>query len=103
MAPKTFIFIALILSGVFVCNIPAACLTHSADHPGIIKENHNHNGQSAGWQIETDQTVKAPLKYPRNILYSKSPAMYACNVKGHINDGMLRLKNPVNRLSHQVV
>jgi hypothetical protein len=82
MAPKTFIFIALVLSGVFSLNTLAVCLAQSADHSEIIDENQAHKVLSTKQQIETKPVVKKPLKNRRNaIFYMSSPAMYADNME----------------------
>ncbi len=82
MAPKTFIFLALVLSGVFTINIPVVCSAQSAEGSGINIEKQVLKVLAAGPQLETKQVVKIPLKYRRNaISYISSRAMYADNTQ----------------------
>lgn len=81
MAPKTFIYIALILSGVFVFNIPATCLTQSSDNTGINKQNQVQKDLTEEQQIEKKQDLKVIPKYRRALTKVKSRSMYALNEK----------------------
>ena len=81
MAPKTFICIALILSAIFVCNIPAACLTQSSGKTGISNEIHVRKDCTVGQKIAAKHDLPGIPRDPRAFVRFKSRAMYADNVK----------------------
>ncbi len=89
MAPKTFIYIALIFSGIFVCNIPAACLPQSSDKTGICNEMHAQKDGVVGQKIAAKHDLRGIPRDPRAFVKFKSRAMYADNVKFITADAMV--------------
>lgn len=81
MAPKTFICITLILSGVFIFNVPGACLTHSSGKNGISNENSTSRDSTVGQQIAAKQDLPGIPRDPRVFVRFKPRSMYADNVK----------------------
>ncbi len=97
MAPKTFIYKALILSAIFVCNIAAACLTQSLLQTGLSTENHGQKDCAAGQKFAVKHDLPGIPKDPRAFVRFKSRAMYADNVKIIAVDAMVALPGPVEK------
>ena len=95
MAPKTFMYIALIFFGIFVCNIPAVCLTQSSDKTGICSEIQAQKDHTVGQKIAAKEFLQGVLRDPRDFVRFKSRAMYADNVKFITADAMAALHGPV--------
>jgi len=99
VAPKTFIFIALILSGVSVFNIPAASLTQSSDKSGMNSENQARKDPTEGQKLLTDQDFRGITIFFRGaFIKSKAPLMYATNLKIITAEGMVALQGPVVKI-----
>ena len=96
MAPKTFIFIALILSAVFVFNISLPCLTQSTGKTGIYIENQVRKDLTEGEKTLTYQDFRGIIIFFRGaFIKSKSPSMYASKVKIITVEEMVTLQGPV--------
>ncbi len=95
MAKKTLFFKALFLSGVFVINIPGACLAQSADNTGINKEGPSQKEVTAQQQGETKQDLEITKEIRQAIVDDNSLSTYAHNVKIITAGGMVTLKGPV--------
>jgi hyperosmotically inducible periplasmic protein len=95
MAKKTLLFMVLVISAVFLINIPGACLAQPADNTGINKRDRSPEELTAGQQGETKQDREITQKIRQAVVDHKSLSTYAHNVKIITVGGMVTLKGPV--------
>jgi len=95
MAKKTLLFMALIVSAVFLVNIPGACLAQPADNTKINKRDASPKELTADQQGETKEDREITQKIRQAVVDDKSLSTYAHNVKIITVGGMVTLKGPV--------
>jgi len=95
MAKKTLLFMALIVSAVFLVNITGACLAQPADNTKINKRDASPKELTADQQGETKEDREITQKIRRAVVDDKSLSTYAHNVKIITVGGIVTLKGPV--------
>ena len=95
MAKKTLLFMVLIVSAVFLVNIPGACLAQPADNTKINKRDTSPKELTADQQGETEQDREITQKIRQAVVDDKSLSTDAHNVKIITVGGMVTLKGPV--------
>ena len=91
---KLFIMVVLV-SAVFLINIPGACLAESADNTKINKRDTSSKELTADQQGQTKEDREITQKIRRAIVTDKSLSTNAHNVKIITVDGAVTLKGPV--------
>jgi len=95
MTKKTLLFMVLIVSAVFLVNIPGACLAQPADNTKINKRDASPKELTADQQGETKEDREITQKIRQAVVDDKSLSTYAHNVKIITVGGMVTLKGPV--------
>jgi osmotically-inducible protein OsmY len=95
MAKKTLLLMVLVISAVFLINIPGACLAQPADNTGINKRDASRKEVTADQQGQTKGDREVTQKIRQAVVNDKSLSTYAHNVKIITVGGMVTLKGPV--------
>lgn len=95
MVNKILLFIVLLISAVFLINIPGVCLAQPADNTGINKRDASPEKITADQQSQTKEDREITQKIRQAVVDDKSLSTYAHNVKIITVDGMVTLKGPV--------
>ena len=95
MVNKILLFIVLLVSVVFLVNIPGVCLAQPADNTGINKRDTYSKKITADQQGQTKEDREITQKIRRAIVDDKYLSTNAHNVKIITVDGVVTLKGPV--------
>jgi len=95
MANKILFFMVLLITAVFLVNIPGACFAQPADNTKINKRDTSSKELTADQQGETKQDRELTQKIRRAVVKDKSLSTDAHNVKIITVGGMVTLKGPV--------
>jgi len=95
MANKILFFMVLLITTVFLVNIPGACLAQPADNTKINERDKSIKELTADQQGETKQDRELTQKIRRAVIKDKSLSIDAHNVKIITVGGMVTLKGPV--------
>lgn len=101
MDNKLLFFMVLLITAVFLVNIPGACFAQPADNTKINKRDTSSKEITADQQGETKQDRELTQKIRRAIVKDKSLSTNAHNVKIITVGGMVTLKGPVRSVQEK--